>query len=281
MVHEWIPNVLSIAGSDPSGGAGVQADLKAFSALGAYGMCAVTALTAQNTTGVRGVSSVDPAFLRDQMEAVFDDVRVDAVKIGMVGSAASVAVVADCLERYRPAVSVLDPVMVAKSGDRLIDDATVAALRQRLLPVASLVTPNLPETAVLLGEREVPVTPDAMEAAGMRLLESGARALLVKGGHLEGDAVTDLLCEPTGSQAFGSGRVHTANTHGTGCTLSSAIAALAPAAPTLADAVDAARRYLMMALGAADRLSVGHGIGPVHHFADAWANDPAARWLER
>ncbi len=280
MAHEPIPNVLSIAGSDPSGGAGIQADLKAFSALGAYGMCALTALTAQNTTGVRGVSGVDPAFLRDQIEAVFDDVRVDAVKIGMVGSAASVTVVAECLERYRPAVVVVDPVMVAKSGDRLIDDAAIAALRDRLLPLASLITPNLPETAVLLGEHETPATTGAMEAAGMRLLGSGARAVLVKGGHMEGDAVTDLLCEPTGTRAYGSERVPTANTHGTGCTLSSAIAALAPAAASMADAVEAARRYLMMALGAADRLSVGHGCGPVHHFADAWANDPAARWLQ-
>ncbi len=158
MAHERIPNVLSIAGSDPSGGAGVQADLKAFSALGAYGMCALTALTAQNTTGVRGVSGVDPEFLRDQIEAVFDDVRVDAVKIGMVGSAASVAVVSECLAHYRPAVVVVDPVMVAKSGDRLIDDAAVVAMRERLLPLASLVTPNLPETAVLLGEDDAPAT---------------------------------------------------------------------------------------------------------------------------
>ncbi len=280
MAHERILNVLSIAGSDPSGGAGVQADLKAFSALGAYGMCALTALTAQNTTGVRGVSGVDPGFLRDQIEAVFDDVRVDAVKIGMVGTAAAVTVVAECLERYRPAVVVVDPVMVAKSGDRLIDDAAVAALRDRLLPLASLVTPNLPETAVLLGEQETPATTEAMEAAGMRLLGSGARAVLVKGGHLDGDAVTDVLCEPAGTRAYGSGRVLTANTHGTGCTLSSAIAALAPASASMADAVDAARRYLVMALGAADRLSVGHGCGPVHHFADLWANDPVQRWLE-
>lgn len=272
--------MLSIAGSDPSGGAGVQADLKAFSALGAYGMCALTALTAQNTTGVRGVSAVDPSFLRDQIEAVFDDVRVDAVKIGMVGSAASVTIVAECLERYRPAVVVVDPVMVAKSGDRLIDDAAVAALRERLLPLASLVTPNLPEAAVLLGEDEAPATVDAMEAAGMRLLGSGARAALVKGGHLDGDAVTDVLCESTGTRAYGAERVRTSNTHGTGCTLSSAIAALAPASASMADAVDAARRYLLMALGAADRLSVGHGCGPVHHFADLWANDPAQRWLE-
>lgn len=280
MTHERIPNVLSIAGSDPSGGAGVQADLKTFCALGAYGMCALTALTAQNTTGVRGVSGVEPAFLRDQIEAVFDDVRVDAVKIGMVGSAASVRVVAECLERYRPGVVIVDPVMVAKSGDRLIDDEAVAALRDRLLPLASLVTPNLPETAVLLGEREAPATTDAMERAGMRLLGFGARAVLVKGGHLDADAVTDLLCEPSGTRAYGSTRVLTANTHGTGCTLSSAIAALAPASPSIADAVDAARRYLVMALGAADRLSVGHGCGPVHHFADLWAHDPAQRWLK-
>lgn len=281
MASEPIPNALSIAGSDPSGGAGIQADLKAFSALGAYGMCALTALTAQNTTGVRGVSGVEPTFLRDQIDAVFDDVRVDVVKIGMVGSAASVKVVAECLERHRPGVVIVDPVMVAKSGDRLIDDAAVAALRDRLLPLASLVTPNLPETAVLLGEQDAPATVEAMEAAGMRLLEIGARAALVKGGHLDGDAVTDILCEPTAARAYGSERVPTQNTHGTGCTLSSAIAALTPASATMADAVDAGRRYLVMALRAADQLSVGHGYGPVHHFADLWANDPAQRWLER
>lgn len=279
MVDERIPNVLSIAGSDPSGGAGVQADLKAFSALGAYGMCALTALTAQNTMGVRGVSGVDPGFLGEQIDTVFEDIRVDAVKIGMVGSAASVRAVAACLERHRPAVVVLDPVMVAKSGDRLIDDAATDAMRERLLPLASLVTPNLPETAVLLGDRDAPATTDAMEAAGMRLLGFGARAVLVKGGHLDGDAVTDLLCEPAGARAYGSPRVRTTNTHGTGCTLSSAIAALAPAADSMAGAVGAARRYLVMALGAADRLEVGHGCGPVHHFADAWAADPARRWL--
>ncbi len=280
MAHERIPNVLSIAGSDPSGGAGVQADLKALSALGAYGMCAVTALTAQNTTGVRGVSGVDPAFLRDQIDAVFDDVRVDAVKIGMVGSAASVKAVAECLERYRPPLVVVDPVMVAKSGDRLIDDAAVDALRERLLPLASVITPNLPETAVLLEDRHAPARTDDMEAAGMRLLDLGARAALVKGGHLDGDAVTDVLCEPAGTRTYGSERVRTANTHGTGCTLSSAIAALAPASGSMAEAVEAARRYLVMALGAADRLSVGQGCGPVHHFVDLWANDPARRWLE-
>lgn len=280
MTHEPIPNVLSIAGSDPSGGAGVQADLKAFSALGAYGMCAVTALTAQNTTGVRGVSGVDPEFLRAQIEAVFDDVRVDAVKVGMVGSAASVRVVADCLARYRPAVVIVDPVMVAKSGDRLIDDAAVTALRERLLPLASLITPNLPETAVLLDDHEAPATAAAMADAGMRLLGSGASAVLVKGGHLDGAAVTDVLCESTGTRAYDAGRVQTMNTHGTGCTLSSAIAALAPASASMAATVDAARRYLLMALAAADRLSVGQGCGPVHHFADLWAHDPARRWLE-
>lgn len=242
-------------------------------------MCAITALTAQNTTGVRSVSGVAPEFLRDQIAAVFDDVRVDAVKIGMVGSAASVAAVADCLAHYRPAVVVVDPVMVAKSGDRLIDDAAIAALRERLLPLASLITPNLPETAVLLGEREAPATPVDMKLAGQHLLDLGARAALVKGGHLAGDAVTDILCEPNATTPYHSGRIATRNTHGTGCTLSSAIAALAPAAESLSDAVDAARRYLVMALEAADELDVGTGCGPVHHFADAWGDDPVQRWL--
>lgn len=279
--HARVPSLLSIAGSDPSGGAGVQADLKTFSALGAYGMCAITALTAQNTTGVRGVSGVDPAFLGDQLEAVFDDVRVDAVKVGMVGGAASVAVVADCIARHRPPVVVVDPVMVAKSGDRLVGDEAVAMLRERLLPLASLITPNLPEAAVLLEAAREPGDRGSMEAAGRRLLELGVPAALVKGGHLAGEDVSDVLCEASGVTRFEARRVATANTHGTGCTLSSAIAALVPRADSLAAAVGGARWYLSRALEAADELAIGAGHGPVHHFADAWASDPARRWLER
>lgn len=273
-----IPRVLSIAGSDPSGGAGIQADLKTFSALGAYGTCALTALTAQNTQGVRGVSLVDPGFLGDQIDAVLDDIPADAVKIGMAGSAGSVQAIARCLERHRPAFVVIDPVMVAKSGDRLVDDDAVGAIRDRLLPLATLITPNLAETGVLLGER-APADVDAMAAAGARLRGLGPAAALVKGGHLAGPTVTDVLCGADGPVRLEAPRVHTRNTHGTGCTLSSAIAALRPRAPDLARAVGAARRYLTTALEAGDALAVGHGHGPPNHFAALWSRDPAAAAL--
>ena len=270
-----IPNVLSIAGSDPSGGAGVQADLKAFSALGAYGMCALTALTAQNTLGVRDVLPIDPAFLRAQIEAVFDDVEVAAVKVGMVGAASTVAVVAECIERYRPPFVIVDPVMVAKSGDRLLDEAAVETLRDRLLPLATLITPNLPEGAVLLGESTPAADTAAMERVGERLRAGGVRAALVKGGHLPAnEPAVDVLCEASGATHLQAPRVATGNTHGTGCTLSSAIAALLPRAPNLATAVGAAKRYL-------SRDGVGTGHGPVHHFADAWRSDPADALLAR
>ena len=279
-VRGAIPNVLSIAGSDPSGGAGIQADLKAFSALGAYGMCALTALTAQNTVGVRDVLPIDPGFLRAQIEAVFEDIDVAAVKVGMVGAANTVAVVADCIERYRPAIVVVDPVMVAKSGDRLLDEAAVETLRERLLPLATLITPNLPEAAVLLGESATVADTGAMEHVGERLRAGGVRAALVKGGHLPAEEpAVDVLCEASGVTHLEAPRIATGNTHGTGCTLSSAIAALAPRAPELATAVGAAKRYLTQALQGADRLHVGRGHGPVHHFAEAWRIDPAEALL--
>lgn len=265
-----VPNVLSIAGSDPSGGAGIQADLKAFSALGAYGMAALTALTAQNTRGVTGVHPVPAEFLRAQIDAVFDDIDVAAVKIGMVGSAKSVATVADCLSQWRPPLVVLDPVMVSKSGHRLIDDAAVAALRERLLPLASLVTPNLPEAAVLLGDDQPVGGRDAMPEVAGRLSRLGAGAVLLKGGHLDGPDSPDLLLAG-GRECWIEGkRVQTTSSHGTGCTLSSAIAALGPQCPDLETAVRGAKDYLLGALAAADRLAVGSGHGPVHHFHALW-----------
>lgn len=263
-----IPNVLTIAGVDPSGGAGIGADLKTFSALGVYGMSVVTALTAQNTRGVTGVELVSPAFVTQQIDAVFADVRVDAVKIGMVATADIARAIADALRRHGAQHVVLDPVMVAKGGDRLLAEEAVAALRSELLPLAEIVTPNLPEAAVLLSGEE-PRDIDAMADAGHALVALGAQAALVKGGHLEGDDSTDVLVDRSGVAMFAAVRIPTRNTHGTGCTLSSAIAALLPRHPR-AEAVRRAKDYLTGAIAAADTLDVGSGHGPVHHFHGVW-----------
>lgn len=279
MINHRIPTVLTIAGSDPSGGAGIQADLKTFSALGAYGMAALTALTAQNTTGVAGVSIVDPAFLGQQIDEVFADIRVDAVKIGMIGEPASVREVATCLARQSAERVVVDPVMVAKSGHRLVSDEAVRALYDELLPRATLITPNLPEAAVLLGEDTIPGLDDMPEAA-QRLLDCGCTHVLLKGGHLGGEYSRDLLVSASGSHWLDAGRIATHNDHGTGCTLSSAIAALLPVAPSLEVAVRAAKAYLTDCLASADDLGVGHGHGPVHHFHALWQAQPAAGLLQ-
>lgn len=270
MTAAGIPNVLSIAGSDPSGGAGIQADLKTFSALGAYGMAALTALTAQNTRGVTGVHPVPPAFLRQQIDTIFDDIDVASVKIGMVGSAESVATVAGCLATHRPPFVVVDPVMVAKSGDQLIDDDAVAALRDALLPQASLVTPNLPEAAVLLGDSGPVHDAESMPAIAERLYRQCGTAVLLKGGHLEGADSPDLLFDGTETQWIPGRRIDTSSNHGTGCTLSSAIAALVPRRPDLPQAVREAKEYLVAALAAAGTLAVGAGHGPVQHFHAWW-----------
>jgi hydroxymethylpyrimidine/phosphomethylpyrimidine kinase len=271
-----IPNVLTIAGVDPSGGAGIAADLKTFSALGAYGMCVVTALTAQNTRAVTGVRLVEPAFVAEQIDAVFADVRVDAVKIGMLGTAEIAEVVAAALRRHEARHVVIDPVMVAKSGDRLLAEAAVEAVRTLLLPLAEVVTPNLPETAVLLGIDE-PRDLAGMRAAAEALAALGPTSVLVKGGHLDGvGSIPENI--PESIDVFRDGdtitelrapRIATKNTHGTGCTLSAAIAALLPRMDRLA-AVRAAKDYLTGALRAADELTVGTGHGPVHHFHRQW-----------
>ncbi len=269
------PRVLSVAGSDPSGGAGIQADLKTFGALGAYGMAAVTALTAQNTRGVTGVSAVDADFVTAQIDAVFADINVDAVKLGMLGGPESVHRVADCLRRHAPPFVVLDPVMVAQSGDRLVEERTVERMRDELVPLATLITPNLPEAAVLLNE-EVARTTAEMEAVADRLAGLGCSAILLKGGHLGGERSPDLFCGPGGAIWLDGPRIDTANTHGTGCTLASAAAALAPVATSLEVAVRAAKRYLGECIAHADALGVGGGNGPVHHF-----HDPAVRALRQ
>jgi hydroxymethylpyrimidine/phosphomethylpyrimidine kinase len=269
-----IPNVLSIAGSDPSGGAGIQADLKAFSALGAYGMAVITALTAQNTQGVRSFETVDPAFVAEQIDAIFADVRVDAVKIGMVATAEIATTIAARLRHHAARHIVLDPVMVAKSGHHLLREDAVAALRQQLVPLASVITPNLPEAGVLL-DSPPPQTLAEMQRAVRELHRLGPQWVLLKGGHLSAEHSTDLLFGGNTVTEFPAHRIDTRNTHGTGCTLSSAIAALLPRHDMM-EAVRLAKTYLTAAIAASDRLTVGHGHGPVHHFHALWSEDPAS-----
>jgi hydroxymethylpyrimidine/phosphomethylpyrimidine kinase len=264
-----IPNVVSIAGVDPSGGAGVLADVKTFSALGAYGCGVIAALTAQNTRAVTGIHEVPPEFLRLQLDTLFDDVRIDAVKIGMLASSALIRTVGDALRRHRPRFVVLDPVMVAKSGDRLLRDEAVAALRTELLPLATVLTPNLPEAGDLLGV-PVPDSPEAMQHAARALREHGPANVLMKGGHLPGDRLVDILFDGMRFVEMPAERVHTKNTHGTGCTLSSAIAALLPQRDSVEGAVGDARAYVLDAIRASDRLHVGSGHGPLHHFHNLW-----------
>lgn len=264
-----IRNVLSIAGSDPSGGAGIQADLKAFSARGVYGMAALTALTAQNTQGVSAVHAVSPGFVAEQIRMIFADVHVDAVKIGMIANAAIAEAVAGALEPHRGMPIVLDPVMVAKGGASLLDPRAVAVLTTRLLPLATLITPNLPEAAALLREYEANDR-GAMEAQALKLRALGPAAVLIKGGHLGGTESPDVLVSDAGTHWFEAPRIPTKNTHGTGCSLSSAIAAELAKGSSPAEAVAAAKAWLAGAVAAAGELSVGSGHGPVHHFHALW-----------
>jgi hydroxymethylpyrimidine/phosphomethylpyrimidine kinase len=258
------PRVLSIAGSDSGGGAGIQADLKTFAALGCFGMTAITALTAQNTLGVRSIHAVPLQMLADQIDAVVEDIGVDAVKIGMLHSADTVRTVASALRRHALGKVVLDPVMIATSGAKLIDDAAIDVLVRELFPLSVLVTPNLDEAALLVGE---PLRSEAdMEAAGRQLLERGANAVLVKGGHLAGDTVSDLLLA-RGAQPLWmrAPRIASPNTHGTGCTLSSAIASQLALGADLAEAVLRAREFVRGALDAGARVRTGGGSGPLNH----------------
>lgn len=264
-----IRNVLSIAGSDPSGGAGIQADLKAFSARGVYGMAAITALTAQNTQGVLAVHPVPAAFVSAQIEAIFADIRVDAVKIGMIANEEIAAAVAEALAPHLHIPVVLDPVMIAKGGASLLAPEAVSALTRRLLPMASLLTPNLPEAAELLGEDEARDR-ETMARQATRLLALGPVSVLLKGGHLESGGSPDVLATASGAAWFEGERVPTKNTHGTGCTLSSALAAELAKGATLQEAAAAVKQYIAQAIRAADELSVGQGHGPVHHFSEIW-----------
>ena len=255
--------MLSIAGSDSGGGAGIQADLKTFAALGCYGMTAITALTAQNTQGVRGIHGVPAPFLAAQIDAVVEDIGVDAVKIGMLHSPEVVRVVAEAIGRHRLPNVVLDPVMVATSGDRLIAGETVGTLVRELFPLAAVVTPNLDEAGWLLG-RTIEAE-DALGAAADDLLALGARAVLLKGGHLPGERVVDLLALPGGEHhRLAAARIATHNGHGTGCTLSSAIAAHLALGEPLVAAVQGARRYILGAIAAGADVRTGHGHGPLN-----------------
>ena len=256
--------VLSIAGSDSGGGAGIQADLKTFSALGCCGMTAITAITAQNTQGVRAIHGVPPEVLRAQIDAVVEDIGVDAVKIGMLATPEVVQVVADAIRRHALTNVVLDPVMVATSGDRLIAQETQGALVSELFPLAALITPNLDEAGWLLGRS----ISDAqqLQAGADALLALGAQAVLLKGGHLPGDWVVDVLSLPSGEHhRLESTRIATRNGHGTGCTLSSAIAAHLALGQPLVAAVQAAREYILGAIAAGAEVATGRGHGPLNH----------------
>ena len=268
-----IANVLTIAGSDSGGGAGIQADLKTFSALGTYGASVITALTAQNTRAVTAIYDVPPTFVRAQLDAVFDDIDFAAVKIGMLSRPEIIDGVADRLHRHGARNIVLDPVMVAKSGDRLLRAEAVGALKERLLPLATVITPNLPEAAVLLDLEEAPDEAGMIDVAA-RLRALGPQAVLLKGGHLEARAESiDVLDDGAEPLTLAAPRIATGNTHGTGCTLSAAIAALLARGHSLRAAAHEAKAYVTRAIAAADRLNVGHGHGPVHHFHALWREE--------
>ena len=260
---------VTIAGSDSGGGAGIQADLKTFSALGVFGASVITALTAQNTLGVTAIADLEPAFITAQIDAVFSDLKVNAVKIGMLSKTGVIKAVASGLDRYGIKNTVLDPVMVATSGDRLIDQSAISHLQKFLFPRAILITPNLLEASALT-DKPVADNEKTMLEQGHLILAQGAKAVLMKGGHGQSQICTDLLITPEGFEAFSSPRIPTRNTHGTGCTLSSAIAAGLAKGLSLRDAVQAAKLYLTGALQAADQLQIGQGHGPVHHFHALW-----------
>ncbi|HUH40690.1 MAG TPA: bifunctional hydroxymethylpyrimidine kinase/phosphomethylpyrimidine kinase [Castellaniella sp.] len=268
-----IPNTLSIAGLDPSGGAGILADVKTMSALGAYGMAVIAALTAQNTRAVTGILPVSPAFVAEQIDTLFADVRVDAVKIGMLGQEGVTIAVAERLTHWKPAHIVLDPVMIAKSGDHLLERRAVDALREALLPLAGILTPNLPEAGVLLGQSPADNLKDMRRVAERlrRLLsDEDDRWVFLKGGHLPGDDTIDILHNGDRLIELPGRRIQTNSTHGTGCTLSAALAALLPRTGDVPEAARQAKDYLVQAIAHADTLSVGSGHGPVQHFHAWW-----------
>jgi hydroxymethylpyrimidine/phosphomethylpyrimidine kinase len=260
-----IPIALTIAGSDSSGGAGIQADLKTFAAFGVYGASVITTLTAQNTKRVAGIHQVPADFVTAQIDAVFGDLDVKAVKIGMVSQREVIEAIVAGLRRWSPKHIVLDPVMVATSGDRLLAPGAIETLRTKLIPGASLLTPNLPEAAALL-DQPVASSEKDIESQGKDLLAMGCGAVLIKGGHGHGPQSIDYLFRQAGIVALAAPRIATKNTHGTGCSLSSAIAAGLAKGDDLETAIRNAKTWISAAIAAADRLDVGHGHGPIHHF---------------
>jgi hydroxymethylpyrimidine/phosphomethylpyrimidine kinase len=272
-----IPNTLTIAGMDPSGGAGILADIKAMSALGAYGCAVVAALTAQNTQAVTDISPVNPEFVRAQIDTLFADIDIHAVKLGMLGQTGIIEVVADRLGHYQPPHLVLDPVMVSKSGDLLLEQKAIGALREQLLPLATLLTPNLPEAGVLLEMRAVETVREMRRVAERLrnlMTHGGHRWVLVKGGHLPGNDTIDVLHDGDKMLELPGRRIPTRNTHGTGCTLSAAITALLPQMNDVPALTKRAKDYLVQAIAHADALNVGQGHGPVHHFHALWSGKP-------
>jgi hydroxymethylpyrimidine/phosphomethylpyrimidine kinase len=263
-----VPIALTIAGSDSGGGAGIQADLKTFAALGVYGASVITALTAQNTKGVSAIHEVPADFIAAQIDAVFSDLDIGTVKIGMLGNAAAIDAVAAGLGRHRARNVVLDPVMAATSGEKLLHSDALGALR-KLIAQANVLTPNLPEAAALLDLPQAR-NENEMRAQAERLLEFGAGAVLIKGGHAGGPEAVDLLVEPAGSTRFTAPRLRTGNGHGTGCSLASAIAAGLAKGYLLGEAVGEAKTFVSAAIAAADRLAIGSGRGPLHHFFKWW-----------
>ena len=267
-----VKSALTVAGSDSGGGAGIQADLKTFSAFGVYGASAVAAITAQNTIGVQAAMPVEPNLVAAQIRSVLSDIEIRAVKTGMLHSSETILAVAESLQEFQGHV-VVDPVMVAKSGDPLLSDDAVETLNETLIARATLTTPNLPEAARILGA-EVALCPEDMMEQGKALLKMTSGAMLIKGGHAPGDLCVDILIEPGEEPlVLSSKRIDTRNTHGTGCTLSAAVAANLALGSSLAESVDRSRRYLLRAIAAADSMNVGKGHGPVYHFHEYWGNN--------
>lgn len=272
-MNNRIPNTLSIAGVDPSGGAGVLADIKTMSALGTYATGVIAALTSQSTQGVTGIYPIDPAFIKQQIDTLFQDVHIDAVKIGMLGQQPVIRTVVESLAQWQPKHIVLDPVMVAKSGDHLLEKAATAEMREAMLPLSTMITPNLPEAGVLLDMRPAETVKEmygTAEKLRRLMADNDDRWVFLKGGHLPGSECTDLLYNGDQMIVMPAQRINTKNTHGTGCTLSAALAALLPQTSDAVQAAKAAKEYLYKAIARSGDLNVGSGHGPVNHFHSWW-----------